>query len=1016
MPENKRIHLLSKPEIEDLYSLPQFNQDERRYYFSLSKSELNDLDLYKNVKTRLYFILQLGYFKATQQFYNFNFEDVKADIRFIFKTYLQTNPLNLKGKISRNYNQKQKENILKLVGYSAWSETHSLQVESHLCELVKTYPKTHNAFRELLVYFEAKKIVIPSYRTLQDIFTKVLRIEQKRISSLILSFPKHLQKQLEDLIHHEDGLTQLNIMRSDQKDFQYTALKLEIEKTKKLSELYLFCKSCIPKLGLSKNAIRYYADLTDQYAPARLRRLSKAQKFLHLICFVYHRYQQFMDNLIITFMYHVRALLEAGKSYADMAFLQHGSKLVVEFPKLAQFLEWFPSQEVNPGITYSEFSREAYKILPKQQFEPLAKFIAGHSFDKKAAKWQFYGQSSRIFALYLRPILLTVDFEFHTKDSAIMPLILMLKNHYNSGKFPSALKLSDDLDVTLPKNIIPYLKLNSVDQYVDPHLLEFFVYQKMYHHFDRGRMFCNDSVSYGDLNHDLVDDELVDDVEKIAIKFGYSKIPIYCDAHLDRMLEKLDMAWDITLQNINSGQNHGIKFKQKKDKLEWSLSYDSTSKQQDSFFKNLPQVEISNLVKCVGDLVGIWKSFSHSKDRYTKRKASSPVILNACILAEAFGMGAQKICEMSDLNYALLRSVSKDFINVENLRNANELVGNYIYSLPIFKLWNLLDNKLLADADGQKFSTRSNTIQSRYSKKYLGKGKGISLYTLLANFVAVNAKNIGLNEYEGHSLYDMVYGNKTDIPIDMVTGDNHSLNQLNFVALDSIDVDYVPSIKNIRKVAEELYSVKPSDNYTGFLKPKGQINISRIKSQKRGILRVLLSLLIQENTQSTIIRKLNSHSRYVRLRAALFEYNNIFKSIHVLNLINDMNMRKAIRTARNRTEAYHQFQSLIRKVYHGVFRGKKIVDNRISAQASRLVANCSVAYNATILNALYEKMLQSGVPQEMIERFARISPIAWTHIFFTGKYNFRKSDGQIDFEKIISILEKQVKKYFGILI
>ena len=83
MPENKRIHLLSKPEIEDLYSLPQFNQDERRYYFSLSKSELNDLDLYKNVKTRLYFILQLGYFKATQQFYNFNFEDVKADIRLL---------------------------------------------------------------------------------------------------------------------------------------------------------------------------------------------------------------------------------------------------------------------------------------------------------------------------------------------------------------------------------------------------------------------------------------------------------------------------------------------------------------------------------------------------------------------------------------------------------------------------------------------------------------------------------------------------------------------------------------------------------------------------------------------------------------------------------------------------------------------------------------------------------------------------------------------------------------------
>ncbi|WP_420497886.1 Tn3 family transposase, partial [Xenorhabdus khoisanae] len=42
---------------------------------------------------------------------------------------------------------------------------------------------------------------------------------------------------------------------------------------------------------------------------------------------------------------------------------------------------------------------------------------------------------------------------------------------------------------------------------------------------------------------------------------------------------------------------------------------------------------------------------------------------------------------------------------------------------------------------------------------------------------------------------------------------------------------------------------------------------------------------------------------------ALFEYNAIFKSTHVLNLIDDMALRKAIRSVRNCTEAYHQLQS-----------------------------------------------------------------------------------------------------------
>jgi hypothetical protein len=61
-----------------------------------------------------------------------------------------------------------------------------------------------------------------------------------------------------------------------------------------------------------------------------------------------------------------------------------------------------------------------------------------------------------------------------------------------------------------------------------------------------------------------------------------------------------------------------------------------------------------------------------------------------------------------------------------------------------------MDDKVLADADGQKFTTTDSTIQSRYSRKYLGKGRGISLYTLIANYVAVNAKKCGLIAQANH--------------------------------------------------------------------------------------------------------------------------------------------------------------------------------------------------------------------------------------------------------------------------
>jgi TnpA family transposase len=688
--------------------------------------------------------------------------------------------------------------------------------------------------------------------------------------------------------------------------------------------------------------------------------------------------------------------------------MEHGSRIVADFPKLSKFLKWYPTRDKQ--LTHDELDKIAYNILPEEQFPKLAEFLDGKSFDKKAAQWKFYSKQSRKFSLYLRPILLAIPFEYYKDDSHIMELINLLKTHYSSKKSPSKLELSNDI-IKIPKNMVQYLKRKPNDDLIDPYLFEFFVYQKIYHQIDRGKLCCNDSVSYCDIDHDLIDDSLVDNAEKISAEFGYPKIPIYCDKRLDDALKELDGVWDKTTENIRLKNNSGFNIKETKDgKKKWNLLYDSKEKLDDSFFKTLPKIEIADVVMFIGDLVGMWDGFTHIKDRYIKRRKPAVLAVNACLLSDAFGFGTIKMADMSDIKFSLLRSTHEDFIRIDTLCAANDIVSNHIHSLAIFKLWNLIEDKLLADADGQKFSTSDSTIQSRYSKKYLGKGRGISLYTLIANFVAVNAKNIGLNEYEGHSLYDMIYGNKTDIDINMVTGDNHSLNKLNFVILDSIDVAYVPSIKNVREAADDLYSVKSSDNYKELIQPKGQINVDRIRSQKRSVLRVLLSLIMQENTQSNIIRKLNSHTRYARLKSALFEYNKIFKSIHVLNLIDDMELRKAIRTARNRTEAYHQLQGIIRKIYTGVFKGKKIVDNRVSAHAVRLIANCIIAYNSIILNTVYEKMVKEGVEREVIEEFSRISPIAWAHMLFTGRYSFKKKKGYIDIEEMAEMLEQIIRQ------
>ncbi|MBO9497701.1 Tn3 family transposase, partial [Thalassotalea sp. G20_0] len=56
---------------------------------------------------------------------------------------------------------------------------------------------------------------------------------------------------------------------------------------------------------------------------------------------------------------------------------------------------------------------------------------------------------------------------------------------------------------------------------------------------------------------------------------------------------------------------------------------------------------------------------------------------------------------MSDIELSQLRSIREDFIRIDTLCAANDIVSNHIHSRPIFKQWNLMNEKVLADAHGQ---------------------------------------------------------------------------------------------------------------------------------------------------------------------------------------------------------------------------------------------------------------------------------------------------------------------------
>ncbi|NMU70384.1 DUF4158 domain-containing protein, partial [Vibrio parahaemolyticus] len=113
---NKRIKILNKSEIAELYSLPTFSHAEREEYFSLDDETQKLVDECRRIDTKCYFILLLGYFRSKPIIPNFDFNAVKADLDFIISKYFKGKSIKAKD-LSASTKTKLVSRLLNYTGY-----------------------------------------------------------------------------------------------------------------------------------------------------------------------------------------------------------------------------------------------------------------------------------------------------------------------------------------------------------------------------------------------------------------------------------------------------------------------------------------------------------------------------------------------------------------------------------------------------------------------------------------------------------------------------------------------------------------------------------------------------------------------------------------------------------------------------------------------------------------------------------------------------------------------------------
>ena len=352
---NRRLKILGQDEIEEIYGLPRFSDEERELYFSLTPSEeAAIIEELHSTKSKTAFILQLGYFKARRMFFIFTAKDVTADLNYVANQYFP-DTADPDCTISKRTRLKHQRLILALYKYTICSDSDRQYLEVKAREAAMVSGKPIYVFRQILLEFEARRLTVPGYSFLQDTVSQALIFEQNRLAGILKKQLTLSNRQaFNELLDEKSGLYHLTHLKRDPRDFSATEIKREIARGAQIRDLYMLSQQMLPALEISNESIKYYASLVGYYSVFRLKRFEPRTVYIYLLCFIYHRYQQCYDNLLVSFIFHVRKFVDAAKAVAKERVYEYRVEANQNLRKAAKVLRLFTTEEIDGDAPFYE--------------------------------------------------------------------------------------------------------------------------------------------------------------------------------------------------------------------------------------------------------------------------------------------------------------------------------------------------------------------------------------------------------------------------------------------------------------------------------------------------------------------------------------------------------------------------------------------------------------------------------------------------------------------------------------
>ena len=149
-------------------------------------------------------------------------------------------------------------------------------------------------------------------------------------------------------------------------------------------------------------------------------------------------------------------------------------------------------------------------------------------------------------------------------------------------------------------------------------------------------------------------------------------------------------------------------------------------------------------------------------------------------------------------------------------------------------------------------------------------------------------------------------------------------------------------------------------------------------------MRLIATLKLKEVTASDLFRRLNSYSQQHAVYRASKAFGKIIKSLFILRIIDDVELRQAIERQLAKIEHAHRFTRAVSVGNPREFIQAEKQEQEIAEGCKRLLKNCIICWNYLYLS---QKLADTGDPEAreaFLQAVASGSVVTWRHINLLG--------------------------------